>query len=71
MFIPGKTLSKSMSDKTMSEILSGKLIVHTPFPLGNYPAVYNFASVHAHYRPEDDFDKRKKRKRGIGDIEKS
>jgi len=55
----------------MSEILSGKLIVHTPFPPGNYPAVYNFASVHAHYRPEEDFEKRKKRKRGIGDIEKS
>jgi len=57
VFIPGQALSKSLSDKTIRDIMVGKLFFQTHFP------------VHSHYTPEDDFVKRKKRKKGIGDIE--
>jgi len=72
VYIPGESLSKSMSSKTMSEIVRGKAsknFIQTHFHTSNYPAVFNFTSVHSHYTPEDDFVKRKKRKRGIGDID--
>ena len=69
VYIHGEALSKSMANKPMSEILSGKMSIQTHFSRSNFPAVYNFAPIHSHYTPEDDFVKRKKRKRGIGDIQ--
>jgi hypothetical protein len=72
VFIPGKSLSKSMSGKTLGDIVKGSMstgFVQTHFPTSNYPAVLNFAPVHSHYTPEDDFMKRKRRKKSIGDIE--
>ena len=72
VYIPGESLSKSMSGKTMSEIVRRKVsknYIQSHFQLNNYSAAFNFASIHTHYTPEDDFVKRKKRKRGIGDID--
>lgn len=68
VFIPGKALSKSMSDKAMSEILYGTKSLPTHFTMSNFPAAYHFSPVHSHHTPEDEFEKRKKRKKGIGEI---
>jgi len=72
VYIPGESLSKSMSGKTMSEIVrrkTSKNFIQTHFHTSNYPSAFNFASVHSHYTPDDDFVKRKRRKKGIGDID--
>ena len=69
VYISGQSLSKGMAHKTMNEILSEKTSIHTHFPIDNYPTVYQFAPVHSHYAPEDDYLKRKKKRRGIGEIE--
>jgi len=69
VLIPGNTLSKNMAGKTMNVLLNERMSAYSHFSKDNYPAVFNFASVHSHYTPDDNFIKRKKRKRGIGDID--
>ena len=70
--IPGQSLSPKISHRRMGDLLSGKMSVdYIPiyFPNNYHPAVYGFSSFHARGTPEEDFIKRKKKKRGIGDID--
>jgi hypothetical protein len=71
VFVPGESLSKSLSNIPMSDIVSRKMSYDTlqnHFPITRYPAEYNFSSVHSRYTPDDDFFQRRKKRRGIGDI---
>jgi hypothetical protein len=71
VFVSGSSLSKSLSNIPMSDIVSREMsydTIQNHFPITHYPAEYNFSSVHSRYTPDDDFVQRRKKKRGIGDI---
>jgi hypothetical protein len=71
VFITGASMLQSLSDKSLSDIVSGKMSagsIHADFVPGNHPSMCNFAPVHSHGTTDEDFVKRKKKKRGIGDI---
>jgi hypothetical protein len=72
VYIPGDSLAKSISERQMGELLSRNMsadFISTHFPVSYYPSVYGFASAGSHGKPEEDFVRRKKKKRGIGDID--